>query len=78
MATSLKTASGKRPLKRGGTRYFKMKKRKTKRKIILADYTKEVKHKMTFSEYLDKFYSNKPRRPKKKQRVIVSAGRVIF
>ena len=51
---------------------------KAKRKITLDDYTKEVKHKRTFSEYLEEFYANKPLRTKKKKRVIVSAGRVIF
>ena len=52
--------------------------KKAKRKITLADYTKEVKRKRTFSEYLEEFYSNKPLRNKKKKRVIVSSGRVIF
>lgn len=38
---------------------------------------KKAKHK-TFTEYLEDFYANKPLRTKKKKRVIVSAGRVIF
>lgn len=53
--------------------------KKAKRKITLADYTKEVKPKRTFSDYLKDFYSKHPIRTEdKKKRVIVSAGRVIF
>ena len=52
--------------------------KRTKRKVTLADYTKEVKPKMTFSEYLKNYYSKHSLSTGKKKRVIVSAGRVIF
>lgn len=52
--------------------------KKAKHKVTLADYTKEVKPKRTFSKYLEDYYSKHSLNTGKKKKVIVSAGRVIF
>ena len=46
-----------------------------KKEVLVCSKSKS---KSSFSDYLEKFYSNKPLRTDKKQRVIVSKGRVIF